>query len=955
MSQELFSRQNSIRCSALLLVLLFNLFVFAQSDAGAGALRGTVITADGKPAAAAMVRVRNADTGYVREIQSDDAGQFIATALPVGLYFVQAKKAEMKTPEIEAVVTVGRTHTTALALNSASEQASDGKQTQTMVMNTESPVDTREVSNSSSVSLRSVATAPIRGRSFPDFVQLTADIFQESDRNGLVISGQRSINSNVSIDGADFNDPLQGNQRGGNDPVFFFPLAAVREFQVVRAGADAEVGRTNAGFINAVTKSGTNNWHGEGFYMNRNANLTSPDAFGNPALNIQHQFGGSAGGPIKKDRTFLFAAVEQNDLNLPFVVKFQPASVTLPASLAGLEGEKEGTNDTFSSFVRLDHSLTSKHMVNLDLNYVSLDAKNFALSPRTNDIAEGTNFDRKGSSAAVKGSLVSAFTSSLLNELRGQFATDYRFEQPNSSSSMVVITGVGTFGSEVTHPRLFDNSRYEVTDNVSVTKGRHSMRFGVDGNLTPARQQRETFMAGRYDFKSLADFNIGKIARYRGTVPTNGDPNSLLYKGTQHELGLFLQDKFTLTRKLVINAGFRWDGQWNPQPTNPNPAIPQTTRIPNDLAMWQPRLGLAWDPRGHGTTVIRASAGLYDARTPANLFQRMFTDNGLVTSVLDSKFDKTVLNFVQFPNPLTVLPAGVKAAPVKVVGFSPDFHNPRSFQASASMETTFSDAWTVSGGYTRNSTWGLQRRLDKNLFPATFDATGMPIFPLVRPNPAIGPLSINESEAHSRYDAFDFAVNHRMNRRLQFQAGYTLAWNRDDESGERVFNREGALDPLLPELDASWSKNDVRHNFRVSGILDLWRGFSLSAIALTRSATPFTPLIGFDTQNDGNDDNDRAIINGRVAARNSMRGTPFSDLNLRILKSFHVSEKSRLETFGEFFNVTHNTNKGYGPYAVSLFGNAVTPNPTAGQALFAPFTTRFGGPRQVQLGARYSF
>jgi hypothetical protein len=271
------------------------------------------------------------------------------------------------------------------------------------------------------------------------------------------------------------------------------------------------------------------------------------------------------------------------------------------------------------------------------------------------------------------------------------------------------------------------------------------------------------------------------------------------------------------------------------------------------------------------------------------------------------------------------------------------------------METTFSDAWTVSGGYTRNSTWGLQRRLDKNLFPATFDATGMPIFPLVRPNPAIGPLSINESEAHSRYDAFDFAVNHRMNRRLQFQAGYTLAWNRDDESGERVFNREGALDPLLPELDASWSKNDVRHNFRVSGILDLWRGFSLSAIALTRSATPFTPLIGFDTQNDGNDDNDRAIINGRVAARNSMRGTPFSDLNLRILKSFHVSEKSRLETFGEFFNVTHNTNKGYGPDAVSLFGNAVTPNPTAGQALFAPFTTRFGGPRQVQLGARYSF
>ena len=177
-----------------------------------------------------------------------------------------------------------------------------------------------------------------------------------------------------------------------------------------------------------------------------------------------------------------------------------------------------------SAFVRLDHSLTSKHMLNVDFLYANLDAKNFALSPRTNDISESTNFDRQGSSAAVKGSLVSAFSSSFLNELRGQYATDYRFEQPNTQSSMIVITGVGTIGTEVTHPRMFDNRRYEGTDNVSVTKGRHSIRFGVDGNITPSRQQRETFMAGRYDFKSLADFNAGKISRYRGTIRPTATP-----------------------------------------------------------------------------------------------------------------------------------------------------------------------------------------------------------------------------------------------------------------------------------------------------------------------------------------------------------------------------------------------------------------------------------------------
>ena len=297
-------------------------------------------------------------------------------------------------------MTVGRTHTMTLALKSAT-QDTGGKeqtvQTQTMVMNTDSPIDTHDVSTSSSVYLRSITSAPIRGRAFPDFVQLTPDIYQESDRNGLVISGQRSINSYVALDGADFNDPLQGNQRGGNDPVFFFPLAAVREFQVVRSGLDAEVGRTNAGFVNAVTKSGTNDWHGEGFYMNRNSDLTSPDAFGNPAVNMQHQFGGALGGHLKKDRTFFFVAGEQNYLNLPFTVQFQPqpAGVTLPASLLAFQGVREGTNNVTSAFGRLDHSLTSKHMLNVDFLYANLDAKNFALSPRTNDISEGTNFDRQ--------------------------------------------------------------------------------------------------------------------------------------------------------------------------------------------------------------------------------------------------------------------------------------------------------------------------------------------------------------------------------------------------------------------------------------------------------------------------------------------------------------------------------------------------------------------------------
>src|SRR5258708_12966228 len=193
-----------------------------------------------------------------------------------------------------------------------------------------------------------MASAPSRGRAFPDFVQMTPGIYQESNRNGLVISGQRAINSNVALDGTDFNDPLQGNQRGGNDAVFFFPLSAVREFQVIRSGADAEIGRTNAGFVNAVTKSGTNDWHGELFYMNRNSDFTSNDAFNNPAVNMQHQFGGAFGGPIKKDRTSFFFAGEQNFLNLPFTLHFQPQPphTTPPTALPAPHATQAPTHNT---------------------------------------------------------------------------------------------------------------------------------------------------------------------------------------------------------------------------------------------------------------------------------------------------------------------------------------------------------------------------------------------------------------------------------------------------------------------------------------------------------------------------------------------------------------------------------------------------------------------------------
>src|SRR5262249_401143 len=234
-------------------------------------------------------------------------------------------------------LTVGNTKTLSLTLDVASVSNTVN------VEATADIVNRADTSNSISINQKAIEDLPIRARNFTEFVQLSPNTAQQSNRYGIVVNGQRSINNNISIDGVDFNDPLQGGPRGGgpNESAFFFPQLAVREFQMVLNGASAEVGRTNAGYLNVGTKSGSNGFHGAGFYQNRNGAMTSPDAFGNDtSSNSQNQFGGSLGGPIRRDRMFFFAAVEKNMVNVPYTVKFDKPSgnVTVPPDIAAQEG-----------------------------------------------------------------------------------------------------------------------------------------------------------------------------------------------------------------------------------------------------------------------------------------------------------------------------------------------------------------------------------------------------------------------------------------------------------------------------------------------------------------------------------------------------------------------------------------------------------------------------------------
>jgi carboxypeptidase family protein len=993
------------RFSAVLFVSLAGAFAsWGQSDAGAAALQVRVSDPSGKAIEAAAVSIREMNTGFVRKAATNVEGELRLGGLPVGSYRIDSIAPGFGTSTVEGLaLTVGETKTLNVTLQVASIS------TQVNVEAEADIVDQSDTSNGVVISERAVRDLPIRGRNFTQFVQLSPNTMQEQNRFGVVINGQRSINSNISLDGVDYNDPLQGGQRGGgaNESEFFFPQIAVREFQVVRDGASAEVGRTNSGYVNVVTKSGTNDYHGEGFYNNRNGSLTSPDAFGNDSsANAQNQFGGAFGGPIQKEKLFFFGAAEKNFVTIPYTVKFNTptGNTPIPADIAAQQGTFSGRNNPLVAFGRMDYQLSPRNSLNLQYTYAAQQGLTFNGPTGQTNVAATNNTFLDRASQGVKAAWTLAATPTLVNEVRGQWVYDNRLQAPYSTLPEIDFSdNWATLGGAKGGTNIYNATRYQILDTLSWIHGIHSLRFGVDVNISPEQQQRETNYSGVYTFANLADYiaalagDKSKILSYNQSIAANGTQG--LYEGTQKDYAAFVSDVIRLRKDFTLTVGLRWDGQVNPQPSSPNPKYSFTGQIPNDLKMWQPRLGFAWNVGGKGTTVIRVSAGIFDSRTPGYLMQRVFTDNGLNTLVLDSKTDPTIVNYLTVPNRIDQLPNGVKTPIVNAIyAFDPAFRNPRSGQAAFAIEQQINKDTKLTVGFVRNSTWALQRRFDRNLFEPNILPNGMPVYPtfdtrgnlvyasgwdpvngpvfvdstgktvkaaVARPDPTIGQENFNVSVGHSSYNGASFSLERRMSRRLMFTLNYTHAFNRDDDTNERDFNRQTALDTYNLKLDSGWSKNDIRNSGNINALYDLGHGFTIGTLFLAHTGYPVKAVLGADLQNDGNTVNDVPIVNGHIVNRNTLRQPGFLDWDMRLLKQFKLGERARVDLSIEGFNITRSTNKQFNADGESSFGKpqaAVNPltgyayqSSTAGIPIQSPGTDFFGGARQAQLGIRFQF
>ena len=971
----------------------------AQSQATTGTIEGIVTDSTGALLPGVAVTLTNAGTGFQRELTTDAGGRYRGLALPLGTYRIEAKLAGFGTVTRDDVpLAVGQAVRIDLRMSPA------GVTEQVSVTGGSPVVETTSSTQGALVDEKSVANLPINGRNFLDFVKLapTVGVVQGPDGAELSINGQRGIYNNVMIDGADANNPFFGEQRGGQRPKYIISLEAVKEFQVITDGASAEFGRSAGGFVNMVTKSGTNTTTGTGFYFGRYGGLLSKNSDGTKDTDFsQHQFGGSLGGPIQRDRAFYFVSWDQNEeKRTKSKAAFDDPAINpngegrrllnLLSSRFGLttEGGAENpmpqTNDARVFLGKLDANLASAHRTSVRYAYSWSEQLNGTFDvPTWTNSANGIEQDR---SHSIVGELNSVLGTKI-NEARVQYAREPR-PRPYTGPDLP-DTAIANFPAPTFADRSFrfglpfflpvndaTDERFQAAESLSLVRGSHLVKFGGELNWTSMTQVFQGFARGRYIFTGgMPQFEaflndptsaaaLSSFVLYLQRVPLGG--RSIEDSGRQDipvwEPAFFIQDKWNPMPRLTLNLGLRWEGHKSPPMLTPPSETPYARyfsdpnfptddgKIPDDWSGWQPRFGAAWDPSGNGRTALRATAGLFKARTPGLVWANPRTANGVIFATYTGVIvPGSNFGVPTFPN--LVPTSGFANANPGIAVVDKDFKNPQSLQLNASIEHEIMPQFAIGAAFNYAKTKYLSRFTDPNVdFSFTLDADGRRIYAGTgspnRPFPALGQVLTTESTGRSDYRALVLTLNKRYSNRWQLQGNWVISRDKSDDDNERDPFTVRYADLLDLESEYSLSDRDSRHRMNVFGLYDFPGGFQLTSLVQFRSANPTTgtDLIGQDVNLDGQA-NDRRFVNGADVGRNQQKkDNQFFTLDLRASKLFKLSGQQSLEAIFEVFNLTNSEN------------NIVSQ--LAGGLLFdfsGTIRSGVGDPRQAQVGLRFRF
>jgi outer membrane receptor protein involved in Fe transport len=748
--------------------------IFAQT-AGSGAITGTVTDASKASVPAVAVTIRNTDTGAERQTETNGAGIYSAAFLAPGTYEIRAAKTGFTSlVRKDLILQVGQSLTIDLTLTVQSTQTE-------VTVTAETPaVDPDKTDVSQVVSETAVSNLPVSGRRWDTFVLLTPNVTTDGTSGMVSYRGLSGLYNSNTVDGANNNQALFSEARGrAGSGTYVYSLDSIREYDVTSSSYSAELGQAAGGVVNAVTKSGTNQIHGDVFYYLRyptwNALDPLPKSQGiyTQPIHQWQQFGGSVSGPIIKDKLFGFFTYDGSRKVNPVTytsttygpsVRALPCPVQLSttqcseanAFLGSLQGTyPRGTNNDIL-FGKLDYQINSKNHVNTSFDYANNTAPNaYSSNPSYNNDSIQTNGSYIYHERIFIANWDSVVTNSIVNNFRFQWGRDLEVAGSNAPGPYVSLSNISNYGEFYALPRTAepDEKRTQVADTVSIVKGRHTIKAGYDINIIHEVMINLFQGTGRYTYSGTAqqafnnwaldvfDINAGDGLtgkHYNSFVQVN-DPITHVGKDDFYEKDYsgFVEDTWRVSPKLTVNAGLRYDLFLIPQPPRPNTLTPLTTlytsTINNPKKQFAPRLGASWQltPK----TVIRAGAGLFYAKTTNTTYYNTRVENG----VFQQTFNCTPTSCPQltFPNVIWTPPGQPPVAPFpgavtpQVVTFAPpataqasrgqvpDWKNPSAYTGDFTAEREVFGGVVVSGAYVFSRGLHLPIFNDANLAPAT--------------------------------------------------------------------------------------------------------------------------------------------------------------------------------------------------------------------------------------------
>ena len=984
----------------LLVVLLISLplvstVALAQSQATTGVIEGTVNDASGAALPGVTVTMKNTATNFEQTAVTDRGGRYRGVLLTLGPYQVTATLQGFATYVAKGLdLGVGQTLTVPIVL----KQAAMSEQ---IVVTAAAPlIETARTEGATRIDQKSVENLPNNGRNFLDLTKLTpgVTIVQGPDGDELSINGQKGIENNISVDGADFNNPFFGEQRGGQRPAFTFNLDAVKEMVVIADGANAEFGRSTSGFVNVITKSGTNDAKGTGHYVFKNDSLSSnpkrPDGTEAPKFKQkQYQTGFTLGGPLLRDQLFYFAAADfqrgrstkQTDPNrieqrvLDAFARFGSPGENLPIAR---------TNDARVLLAKVDWSATAKNVATLRYNYTWAEQKNGTFD--VDSWGRSSNAIEKDSSNAVTGSLLSTFTNSLLNEFRFQTAKENRprpYIGPNITGQNRPLPdtafdfGKGyRFGMPYFIPVKYYDTRIQFNDNVSYIRGAHAFKAGFEYNRVNSVQTFLGFANGIWKFSSTDGFlnyvrNPNYVECSNGTTSETGKCAgsatpvgpvifflqqagvgglTVEQAGTQSipqkEPAVFVQDAWQVSPNMNLQYGLRWEAQIEPDPITPADQVfyapfigktvkgqefPSNGKAPSDRKMWQPRLGMTWNPRGDGRSVFRANAGIFYGRVPGLTLASSRSTNGSRGQGVyrDSSLTAILGPVPAYPN---LLPASQIGSPFRpeVWVFDKNFRNPRTKAASVSWEQEVIPNYAILVKYNYAKGDHITRFVDRNdpLLGSPW-STGLG----ADGTNGLGALHTVESTARSLYNGVTLGLTKRPTRNVQFQIFYTYSKDKSDDDNERdPFSfRYAKITDLAAEY--GYSDRDQRHRLNSWMLWNAPYGIDLNMRYSYRSAQPKSITA---SGADANTPQARINPDGSVTRRNlGRKDNQYSSLDFRLSKDFTFGGIT-IQPALDVFNLMNSKNL-HRPEVTNLVFNFDGTVFSGG-----------GDPRQMQIGVR---